>query len=105
MTMKYITTKFLLSVLFIAIAFACSDDVRIPDFEDGPNVRIIVDANSAAINFFSDISQAKIKYDLYSENKDIDVVDIRVQRNGTGTPVSIVKFAQADFDSGNGQIK
>jgi hypothetical protein len=103
--MKYMINKLFLSVLFIAIAFACSDDVRIPDFEDGPNVRIIVDTKSAAINFFSDISQAKIKYDLYSENKNIDNVDIRVQRNGTGTPVSIVKFTQADFDNGDGVIK
>ena len=103
--MKLTINKLVLSILLFAVAFACSDEDRIPDFENGPNVRIVLDANSAAVNFFSDLSQAKIKFDLYSENKDINVVDIRVQRNGTGTPVSIIKFTQTDFDNGGGMIK
>jgi hypothetical protein len=94
--------------IFIALLFfgiACNDEVRIPDFEDGPNVRIVLDANSAAINYFSDLSQAKVKFDLYTEGHNIQTVDIRVQRNGAGTPVSIISFTQDSFDSNGGIIK
>jgi hypothetical protein len=94
--------------IFIALVFfgiACNDEVRIPEFEDGPNVRIVLDASSAAINYFSDLSQAKVKFDLYSEGHNIQTVDIRVQRNGTGTPVSVATFTQADFDNNGGVIK
>ncbi len=102
--MKLISNKILVA-LFILFAIACKEDVRIPDFENGPNVRIVLDPNSAAVNFFSDLGQARIKFDLYSENNDLGQVDIRVQRNGTGTPVSVIKFTQADFDNGGGMIK
>jgi hypothetical protein len=103
--MKRIINTQILVMLFAMVAFACSDESRIPEFENGPNVRIIPDAASSKINSTSDLSQVKIKFDLYSENNDLNVVDLRVQLNGTGTPVSVIKFTQADFDNGGEMIK
>ena len=103
--MKHIINRLTLLILFAVTTFACSDEERIPEFENGPNVRIILDAASAKVNSGSDLSQAKIKFDLYSENSDLNEVDIRVQLNKTGTPVSIIKFTQADFDNGGKMIK
>jgi hypothetical protein len=103
--MKRTIYKLTLLILFTAIIFACSDESRIPDFENAPNVRIILDPASAEINSAGDLSQSKIKFDLYSQNKDLNVVDIRAQLNGTGTPVSVIKFTQADFDSNAEVIK
>jgi hypothetical protein len=103
--MKNFKNRISIFVALLVFGIACNDEVRIPEFEDGPNVRIVLDANSAAINYFSDLSQAKIKFDLFTEGHNIQTVDIRVQRNGTGTPVSVATFTQADFDNGGGIIK
>ncbi|HEY5825092.1 MAG TPA: hypothetical protein VIT44_12030 [Cyclobacteriaceae bacterium] len=103
--MKQTINKIALSILILVVAFACSDESRIPEFENGPNVRIILDPSSAKINSAGDLSQVKIKFELHSENNDLNVVDLRVQRNGTGTPASVIKFTQADFDNGGQIIK
>lgn len=103
--MKQTMNKLMLFILITMVAFACSDESRVPEFEDGPNVRIILDPGSAELNSASDLSQTKIKFDLYSENNNLNEVDIRVQLNATGTPVSVIKFTQADFDNGGQMIK
>ncbi len=100
-----IINRITLLIVCTVLAFSCSDESRIPEFENGPNVRIILDPSSAEINSASDLSQVKVKFDLYSENSDLSVVDLRVQLNETGTPVSVIKFSQADFDNGGKMIK
>jgi hypothetical protein len=109
MIMKTINKLFLLLPL-MTVGWSCRDEstIRIPNFEAGPNVRIVPDATTTNINFFSDFSQAKIKFDLYSESKNIQLIDIRVVRTSgsvTSAEASVITFTQADIDNNNGIIK
>jgi hypothetical protein len=103
-------SKLFFLLLLMAIGWSCRDEstIRIPEFEKGPNVRIVPDPTTTSINFFSDFSQAKIKFDLYSESKNIQLIDIRVSRTSgtiTSAEVSVITFTQADIDNNNGIIK
>jgi hypothetical protein len=56
--------------LFAAAACRDDDKVRFPDLQSGVNARVVVNPNTVVFNFL-DIDNANLKFDVYSENKDI----------------------------------
>ena len=67
-TIKYNSLVFILFVLLIS----CEDPdaIRIPDFKDAVNVRVVIDPDNSFLDF-SDLANAKFVFDAYSENTDL----------------------------------
>ena len=97
---------FIASVLVLA---SCRNEdlVRFPEFEDGANVRVVIDPNASFFNF-ENLEAAKFVFDVYTENTNIEKVDIFiyfVPINGDPQIKKLLEtFTQADFDAGNGKI-
>ena len=93
--------SYLLSlVCLIALVTSCKDDekIRIPEAQTGANMRIVVEN---AVIITTSTATDVIQFDLYSENKDLSLVEIFVhygsQSHLYGT------FNQADFADGTVQ--
>jgi hypothetical protein len=92
-----------------ALIFSCKeeDEIRFPEFQDGPNVRIQIDPNKSFFDF-QDRENTYLGYGLYSENKDLDKVEILVQYlpvGGTPSAQLVAKtYTQADIDANNGAL-
>ncbi|MEP7266933.1 MAG: hypothetical protein ABI844_04845 [Saprospiraceae bacterium] len=94
-------------VFFISISlilFQCIDDskIRIPDVPGGVNLRMIIDPIHTGI-FTDKISTDYLAFDIFSENKDLQSVEIYVTKAGEKKLVKT--FTQQDFDQGNGQLR
>ena len=102
--------KLLLTGVMGLFLFACEDEetLRIPqDFGKGPNVRIIVDPDFSFIDF-NDLSSAKLRYDLYSESKNLETIEVRAFYSSGGVnsdTVTMKTYTQADINAANGVIK
>jgi len=112
--MKTIMKKIFTPLLFIAALFACEENVRIPDFQEAPNVRIVV-ASANSYFDFSDLANAKLIYDIYSEDYDnIEsvVIRFRYQKNGAAAcnlygclgPFVVKTYTSEDLSSSKGKI-
>lgn len=106
--------KNILKLIFVAVAgmliiTSCRnpDAIRFPELEDGANVRIVVDPNASFFNF-ENLANAKFVYDVYTENTNIETVDIYVYFlpvNGDPAEKKLLEtYTQADFNAGNGKI-
>lgn len=100
-----------ISVLVLGLLIlSCEDEdtLRIPqEFGKGPNVRIVVDPNNSFINV-EDFSGSKLVYDLYSESKNLDKIELLVAYNEDGVFVDTVvikSYTQADINAANGVLK
>lgn len=64
-----------LSILTLVIAVSCRDEelVRFPDVSSGVNARAILYPERSFINF-SDLANASIAFDVYSENADLEQI-------------------------------
>jgi hypothetical protein len=104
--------KYLLLIIGIILAFqSCEDEekIRFPEFEDAANVRIQIDPDYSSIDA-SDITNAKLVFSVFSENKNIESVVISAvyysfQNDSTTDPVEILSLTQSDFDAANGAIR
>ena len=104
-------TKYILSLTALSAAlFSCRNEeaVRFPDFKDAANVRIQVDPDFSYFDF-SDIANARLKYDVFSENTNLDEVNIYfVYTPAVGSasdPILIKTYTQADFSAAKGAIR
>lgn len=101
---KYISSALVLGGMFALTA--CEDDeaVRIPDFMDAPNVRIQIAEDHSYFDFNA-INDAYLQYNVYSENRDIESIQITFQyvsvvEGDTTDPQVIKSYSQADFSNG-----
>jgi hypothetical protein len=107
--MNKLNKLFLLTIATMLILVSCrnEDAIRFPAFEDGANVRVVIDPNASFFNF-ENLDAARFKYDVYSANTNIEKVDIFiyfVPINGDPQVKKLLEtFTQADFDAGNGKI-
>ncbi|MDX2247755.1 MAG: hypothetical protein SF052_13305 [Bacteroidia bacterium] len=107
--MKKLSIFFIFLLLVLALISGCrqEDAIRFPELEDGANVRIVIDPNASFFNF-ENLASAKLVYDVYSENKNIETVEIYayfVPINGDPTIKKLFEtYTQADFDAGSGKI-
>lgn len=98
-----------LSLLALAMT-GCRDEesIRFPEFEDGANVRVVIDPNASFFNF-EDLNNAKFAYDVYSENRNIEEVNFYAYfvpvNGGPQQKILLETFTQADFDNGGGQLR
>lgn len=99
----------LLIALAMIVGVSCKDDdaVRIPDVMDAVNMRIQINPERSYFDY-NDIDNAYLEYSVYSENKDIDKVEIIFQyvnsvEGDTTDPQVIKTYRQGDFV--NGTIK
>jgi hypothetical protein len=96
-------------LLIVLIAFSCKDEseIRIPEFKAGPNVRIQIDPNKSVFDF-QDKANTYLGYGLYSENKDLEKVEILVTYlpvGGTASAQLVVKtYTQEDINAAGGAI-
>ncbi|WP_373550723.1 hypothetical protein [Haliscomenobacter sp.] len=74
--MKTIHKLLFLSFLLCGL-FACEDEdaIRIPDFLEGANMRIVLDANKSSLKL-SAISSSTIEFDAYSINTNLQKVEL-----------------------------
>lgn len=112
--MKTMMKKIFTPLLFIAALFACEENVRIPDFKNAPNVRIVIAPENSYFDF-SNLADAKLVYDLYSEDfNEIEsvVIRFRYQKNGNPAcnlygclgPFVVKTYTAEDLSSSKGQI-
>ena len=96
--------KFLFIIATLSILSQCTDDskIRIPDIPGGVNLRIIVDPAHTGI-FTDKIATDFLAFDMYSENKDLRLVEIYSSK--AGEKKLMKSFSQADFDNGNGKVR
>ena len=100
--LKYILFIIVTSFIF----FGCEDDeaVRVPEFQNGANVRLQLAPESQSINF-ADLQNSALTFSVYSENDNIEEIEI------TGTYYNfeldsafekrvLVTLAQNDFNNG-----
>lgn len=104
--------RYLIPIIGLAlISHSCSqiDQARIPDILKAANVRIQLNPNYSTLRA-DDISNAKIEFSVFSENKNIDQVELSAQYyNFAGDTLyarrRVKVFKQSDFDAVNGAIK
>lgn len=74
--MKTIHKFFFLSFLICGL-FACEDEdaVRIPEFLEGANMRIVLDANKSSLKL-ANINSSTIEFDAYSINTNLQKVEL-----------------------------
>jgi hypothetical protein len=104
---KYTSLIFILLLLFIG----CEDPdaIRIPDFEEGANVRIVMDPEYSSLRA-DDLNNAKLVFSIYSENTNLDIVEISASyynfAQDSNYSRRIVKtYTQSDFNAANGAIR
>jgi hypothetical protein len=107
-----INNKLLFFLACFGFVLACKneDEIRFPDLLEGANVRIqFLDAADQNLNF-QDIANAQIKYNIFSQNKNIDHIDISALYTNAVTgdtvgPRLFKRYIQSDFDAANGAIR
>lgn len=87
---------------------SCKDEnsIRIPEFEKGPNVRVVIDPDYGFIDF-ENLTGSKAKYDLYSESKNLNMIEMRIFMTSGGVntdTVTMRTYTQADIDAAGGVI-
>lgn len=69
--------KFCFLSLFVLNLWSCEDenDIRIPEFQEGANMRIVLDANKSSLKL-SAINNSTIEFDAYSINTNLQKVEL-----------------------------
>ena len=77
-------------ILSLIIAVSCRDEelVRMPDVKNGVNARCILYPERSFINF-SDLANASIAFDIYSENKDLEDIVYSVTYVEASSPETV----------------
>ncbi len=97
---------YLFTVAMALMLGSCRDEdkIRFPDFQDGVNMRVIVDPDNSFLNF-QDLSNARFVFDAYSSNKDLAKVEFLltyVAADGTTMPeFPAITLSQSDFSTGS----
>lgn len=104
--MKNIKYTPLILLLALTMIVSCQDDdaVRVPDILNAANVRIQINPDRSYFDF-NDIANAYLEYDMFSENKDLESVEIVFEyvnsvAGDTTDPQVIKTYAQGDFVNG-----
>ena len=98
------------AVIVLVLLASCTDETRIPDLLPAANVRIqFLNPADQLVNF-ADIANAAIKYSIFSENKDLETVELTFIYNNAATglaegPFVLKTYTQDDFDASNGAIR
>ncbi len=73
--MKNIFKNIIFAALALVLTISCRDEsvVRFPNLITGVNARLILYPERSFINF-SDLDNASVAFDIYSENKDLDEI-------------------------------
>ncbi len=107
--------KKIFNILFISsmamTIWSCEDEdlTRIPDTSDGANLRVQFSSPTQSFLNLLELEASALEYSLYSENKNIDVVNVYMtfvdfSADTSSFEVLWESFSQADFDAGNGVI-
>jgi hypothetical protein len=99
---KYIMKNilYLLSLLCIlAVVPGCEDEdrIRIPEFQTGANLRVVIDPAHSVINSTS-VATDFVAFTAYSENKDLDNVEIQIHYKNQVHVFGV--YTQDDFADG-----
>jgi hypothetical protein len=96
--------KLLIYISCFAILGACTDEsrIRIPDVPGGVNLRIVVDPSHTGI-FTDKIATDFFAVDMYSQNKDLQLVEMYASK--AGVKKLLKSYTQADFDANNGKLR
>ena len=102
--LKYISFLLLSSATMLAVSCKDEEAVRIPDIMDAANVRIQINPERSYYDF-QDIANAYLEYSIYSENEDIQTIEIIFEyvnsvAGDTTDPQVIKTYTQADFTNG-----
>ena len=70
--MKNTIKHSLLIIILLGLFISCEDPdaIRIPEFKDAVNVRVVIDPDYTFLDF-SDLESAKLVFDAYTENTDL----------------------------------
>jgi hypothetical protein len=94
----------------MVLMVACSEETRIPKFLEAANVRIQFATPNDQLVDFSNIANAKVKYSIFSKNKNLEEVEISFMYNDAATglaegPFILKTYTQADFDAADGILR
>jgi hypothetical protein len=108
--MKNILNLTFLAAALLLLLNGCREDseIRFPELEKGANVRVVIDPNASFLNF-EDLPNAEFNYDIYSENQNLETVELYVYYVPNDPSLASRKLlletlTQADFNAGNGQV-
>ena len=88
--------SYLLSLFCIGIVWvSCKDDVHIPDYQLGANLRIVLDPAHNVIHSTS-VATDFIAFEAFSENKDLEHVDILISYKSQNHLIGT--YSQEDFN-------
>jgi hypothetical protein len=98
------------SVIVLVLLASCTDETRIPEPIKAANVRIQFGTAEDQNFNFAVIETAQIKYSIFSENKNIESVELTFMYNNALTgipegPFVLKTYGQQDFDNNNGAIR
>lgn len=109
--MKKLSYTLILSGILSLILYSCQklEETRIPETEKAANVRIQLDPKYSSLRA-DDIPNAKIVFSVYSENTNIDQVELIAEYYNFASDSLysrriIRTFKQSDFDAADGAIK
>ena len=93
----------LLCMILMGIVAGCRDEerIRIPEFPNGANMRIIMDPDHNRIRF-DHLDTDVIAFDAYSQNTDLDLVEFIATYKGISRVIAT--YHQADF-SDDGKVR
>ncbi|MFZ1677354.1 MAG: hypothetical protein WAT91_08780 [Saprospiraceae bacterium] len=91
--------SYLISLMCLGIFWlSCKDDVRIPAYQTGANLRIVIDPAHSFIHSTA-VATEFIAWEAFSENKDLDHVDIFLKYKGQEHLIKT--YSQEDFSTGS----
>jgi hypothetical protein len=96
--------KLIIFFTALCLIYACTDEskIRIPEVPGGVNLRIVVDPARTGI-FTDKIATDFFACDLFSENKDLQSVELFA--NKAGVKKLMKSYTQSDFDSNGGKLR
>ncbi|MDJ1504635.1 hypothetical protein [Xanthocytophaga agilis] len=104
--MKSTSAYYIILLVTSLFTFSCRDDdrIRIPQVEEGVNMRIIVDTDKSDFSS-DDLSNSAIEFDAYSINQNLSTVQfigdyIDASAEDTITGKLVLSLSQADFTNG-----
>jgi hypothetical protein len=96
--------------MLLSISCEDPDAIRLPDFQTGVNVRVVIDPDNTFLDF-SDITNAKFIFDAYTENTDLESVifylsyyDLSADSTFEELPIVFDQFPQQHYEYTSQQL-
>jgi hypothetical protein len=99
-----------LFVLVALFTLSCRDEdaIRMPQLQEGVNMRVVVDPEKSFLNF-QNLGTASFEFDVYSQNRNLQTVEFRGSyydnsEDATSDTVLLATLTQSNFTNGKARV-